>query len=80
MDVDEVTVVLDARKQPRGTLRRIVAAVRRHPGGARVFLEIQTSEGVKQMMLRDEVDPTRAFFDEIRALRPGIVAVPGRLP
>jgi DNA polymerase-3 subunit alpha len=74
----EVRLRVDARKAPSGIVSELAALVRDFPGDSPVLLDVETSEGAKQLRLGPayKVKPSGDFFAEAKALlgEAGVVA------
>jgi DNA polymerase-3 subunit alpha len=74
----EVRLRVDARKAPAGIVSELAALVRDFPGDSPVLLDVETSEGARQLQLGPEykVQPSGDFFAEAKALlgEAGVVA------
>jgi len=66
----EVTLRLDARRAPAGTIRELAELFRRFPGEAPVVAAIETSEGPRTFAFGPEfkVRPESDFFAEVKSL------------
>jgi DNA polymerase-3 subunit alpha len=74
----EVRLRVDARKAPAGIVSELAALVRDFPGEMPVVLDVETSEGARQLRLGPayKVQPSGDFFAEAKALlgEAGVVA------
>jgi DNA polymerase-3 subunit alpha len=74
----EVRLRVDARKAPAGIVSELAALVRDFPGDSPVLLDVETSEGARQLQLGPayKVQPSGDFFAEAKALlgEAGVVA------
>jgi len=74
----EVRLRVDASKAPAGIVSELAALVRDFPGDSPVLLDIETSEGARQLQLGPDykVQPSGDFFAEAKALlgEAGVVA------
>jgi DNA polymerase-3 subunit alpha len=66
----EVRLRVDARKAPAGVVAELAELVRNHPGSSPVLLDVETTEGARQLRLGPafRVQPCGEFFAEVRAL------------
>jgi DNA polymerase-3 subunit alpha len=66
----EVRLRVDARKVPSGIVAELAALVRDFPGESPVLLDVETSEGSRQLRLGPayQVKPSGDFFAEAKAL------------
>ena len=74
----EVRLRVDARKAPAGIVSELAALVRDFPGDSPVVLDVETSEGARQLQLGSayKVQPSGDFFAEAKALlgEAGVIA------
>ncbi|MGA9761019.1 MAG: DNA polymerase III subunit alpha [Gaiellaceae bacterium] len=74
----EVRLRVDARKAPAGIVSELAALVRDFPGDSPVLLDVETSDGARQLRLGPayKVKPSGDFFAEAKALlgEAGVVA------
>jgi DNA polymerase-3 subunit alpha len=74
----EVRLRVDARKAPSGIVSELAALVRDFPGDSPVLLDVETSDGARQLRLGPayKVKPSGDFFAEAKALlgEAGVVA------
>jgi DNA polymerase-3 subunit alpha len=74
----EVRLRVDARKAPSGIVSELAALVREFPGDSPVLLDVETSDGARQLRLGPayKVKPSGDFFAEAKALlgEAGVVA------
>jgi DNA polymerase-3 subunit alpha len=74
----EVRLRVDARKAPSGLVSELAALVRDFPGDSPVLLDVETSDGARQLQLGPayKVKPSGDFFAEAKALlgEAGVVA------
>ncbi|HEY5479059.1 MAG TPA: DNA polymerase III subunit alpha [Gaiellaceae bacterium] len=74
----EVRLRVDARRAPAGIVSELAALVRDFPGDSPVLLDVETSEGARQLRLGPayKVKPSGDFFAEVKALlgEAGVVA------
>jgi DNA polymerase-3 subunit alpha len=64
----EVHLKVDARIAPAGLVGELRDLVRRYPGSAAVLLEVQMSDGWRNLTIGPTVEPIPDFFAEARAL------------
>ncbi|HEY4976340.1 MAG TPA: DNA polymerase III subunit alpha, partial [Gaiellaceae bacterium] len=74
----EVRLRVDARKAPSGIVSELAALVRDFPGDSPVLLDVETSDGARQLRLGPayKVKPSGDFFAEAKALlgETGVIA------